>query len=616
MNLSISYGNPTKIYSDAPPNDILWNRIISIFSSNQADIQISSGVITLDWATILMSHTEFSSFLFQHKIHITLDDASKFHLTQHAKSTQIIHQAGGKSIADFSISETSLLLEKKGFTKRTLLPHQISIVHKLASIPHGANFSVPGAGKTTVTLSIHLLTREADTKLLVVSPKNAFSAWDDVIGDCLNESIHSDWNFIRLEGGKKKISELLQVKNSCFIISYDQLRNSQSLIYQFLSSNKVHMVLDESHKMKAGNDSKTGKVLLQLAHIPVRKDILTGTPIPRSINDLEAQIEFLWPAQKVFKNKIASSPELKSLYARTTKNELSIPSVDKYIIPVNMSKAQLALYAISRKEFLKRASGIPASTSIQFSKVKNSVMQLLQLSSNPIMYVNKITGNSPETYVYDNEATQSLFLSISKEKDSLKMIKACDLAVEILAANQDEKVIIWSTFTYNVERLAFLLKDFGAVFIHGGIGTGDILDKSTREGRIHTFKTDPNCRVIVANPAACSEGISLHMVCHNAIYLDRSYNAGQYLQSLDRIHRLGLPENTKTSIYILQTLAPENLGSIDKSVQLRTLDKLRIMDSILDDEDIQQLILDESEELEDDPYIDENDIKNLFEELS
>ena len=73
--------------------------------------------------------------------------------------------------------------------------------------------------------------------------------------------------------------------------------------------------------------------------------------------------------------------------------------------------------------------------------------------------------------------------------------------------------------------------------------------KNIREnGKIKRFHEYPNAFVLVANPAACSESISLHTVCHHAIYLDRNYNAGQYLQSEDRVHRLGLPPGQKTII--------------------------------------------------------------------
>ncbi|HEX8455262.1 MAG TPA: hypothetical protein VF647_24505, partial [Longimicrobium sp.] len=101
------------------------------------------------------------------------------------------------------------------------------------------------------------------------------------------------------------------------------------------------------------------------------------------------------------------------------------------------------------------------------------------------------------------------------------------------------------------------------------------------------------CWVMIANPAACSEGISLHTVCHDAIYVDRSYNAAHYLQSVDRIHRLGLGEGVETNIFILQSVAPEQVGSIDHSVSRRLALKMRQMESVLDDADIREMALDE-----------------------
>lgn len=55
---------------------------------------------------------------------------------------------------------------------------------------------------------------------------------------------------------------------------------------------------------------------------------------------------------------------------------------------------------------------------------------------------------------------------------------------------------------------------------------------------------------MIANPSACAESISLHVECHNAIYVDRTFNCGQFLQSLNRIHRVGLPEGIITHYWI------------------------------------------------------------------
>jgi SNF2 family DNA or RNA helicase len=53
-----------------------------------------------------------------------------------------------------------------------------------------------------------------------------------------------------------------------------------------------------------------------------------------------------------------------------------------------------------------------------------------------------------------------------------------------------------------------------------------------------------------------SESVSLHInenkkrVCSHAIYLDRNYNAAQYVQSMDRIHRVGMDHTDDSSFTI------------------------------------------------------------------
>ena len=93
--------------------------------------------------------------------------------------------------------------------------------------------------------------------------------------------------------------------------------------------------------------------------------------------------------------------------------------------------------------------------------------------------------------------------------------------------------------------------------------------------------------VMIANPAAAGEGISLHRACHHAIYLDRSFNAAHYLQSVDRIHRLGLDRNSKPRVEIL-----EARGTVDARVNERLNAKLEAMKIILNDQGLKALAYD------------------------
>ena len=183
-------------------------------------------------------------------------------------------------------------------------------------------------------------------------------------------------------------------------------------------------------------------------------------------------------------------------------------------------------------------------------------------------------------------------------------------------AKQGRKAVVWTIFTDTLHQMQTLLADLNPVMLYGLVPTGEPTDPETCEGRIRRFHDDPACTVLLANPAAAGEGISLHKICHDAIYLDRSYVTTHYLQSIDRIHRLGLPPGVDTNVHIFQTMAPKGLGCIDHSVSRRLAQKLRALQALLDDPDLHQIALDE--ENAEDPVdfdIDPQDIIDLIEQL-
>ena len=143
-------------------------------------------------------------------------------------------------------------------------------------------------------------------------------------------------------------------------------------------------------------------------------------------------------------------------------------------------------------------------------------------------------------------------------------------------AAQNRKTLVWSTFVRNLTTMRRLLSAYNPALVHGGT--------TDREDEIARFIGDPSCRVLLSNPATLGEGISLHHVCHDAVYVDRDFAAGRFLQSLDRIHRLGLPADAVTNITILVSDS-----TIDEVVEGRLAAKLTFMGSVLDDEALLEL---------------------------
>tara|TARA_B110000027_G_scaffold125967_1_gene143852 strand:- start:514 stop:963 length:450 start_codon:yes stop_codon:yes gene_type:complete len=86
---------------------------------------------------------------------------------------------------------------------------------------------------------------------------------------------------------------------------------------------------------------------------------------------------------------------------------------------------------------------------------------------------------------------------------------------------------------------------------------------------------------IVANPQACSESISLHKACNNAIYYDQNYNTAEFIQSMDRIHRVG---GSITDPVYYDFLQYEN--SIEEQVYKRVFEKADRQMQVIEEENI------------------------------
>jgi len=202
---------------------------------------------------------------------------------------------------------------------------------------------------------------------------------------------------------------------------------------------------------------------------------------------------------------------------------------------------------------------------VSLREINKKIMKVMQFVSNPALLAKDME------YIFDD-----CIVSLLLRDNGPKIAYVCQRAHEL--ASEGKKVIIWSQFVENVELLTERLKDLGADYIHGGVDAGDEDENDTREWKIKEFHDNPDKMVLVANPAAASEGISLHKVCQYAIYLDRSFNAAHYLQSEDRIHRLGLRQD---QIPIIEIVECED--TIDQVVRQRLELKVNTMANALND---------------------------------
>jgi SNF2 family DNA or RNA helicase len=593
-----------------------WSRIKVMVVGNNLDGQITETSIQVPWPDALNIVRQFGAKATQRSLNFRFrpEESAAVRLQAFAHEVQQARASHDDVKPTRTSAEIEAALQGMGFTKRKLKDFQLRDLGHLLSLANGANFSVPGAGKTTVTFALNVLTRKPGQQFFVVAPKSAFQAWRDIVDECIDQNAPEEEReqFTLLDGREQDTAIALSSGATRFLMSYDLMIRQQGLIASHFARTPIHLVLDEAHRMKAGVLSQRGAFLLNIATLPGRRDILTGTPMPQAASDVQSQLDFLWPGHglgvEVASGK-APRDVLGNLYVRTTKRELGLPKVDHYFIDVSMKPGQLALYSIVRSEFLRQFSSQinRQMGQAQLLRARRSVMRLLQLSVNPSQALSAMAND-------DVEIASGIVDTVIEEGHSAKLTAVMDHAR--LLAGSGQKVVIWTIFTETIRSLASALADLNPVVLHGGVPSGVESDPDTREGRIKRFHVDSSCAALIANPAAAGEGISLHTVCHNAIYADRSYVSTHYLQSIDRIHRLGLKPDDKTSVSVYRSKAPPEIGSIDLSVSRRLTEKIRNMQMLLNDPDLHELAFDEEEA--DDPVdydVNMQDIINLIAEL-
>ena len=244
-------------------------------------------------------------------------------------------------------------------------------------------------------------------------------------------------------------------------------------------------------------------------------------------------------------------------------------------------------------------------------------MYLLEAATNPALLPAGSTSGDPIEFrhpplsVPEDASLHHLVSDYASYETPAKFVQLAALVERL--RNDGRKVLVWSNFVRNLETLERMLAVHQPALVHGGIPSEVTQPEAARvrEDELNRFRTEPDCGVLLANPAAMGEGVSLHQVCHDMIYLERTFNAGQYLQSVDRIHRLGLKRHTETNIYFLITES-----TIDEAVSVRVELKASNLGTMLNDPAIATMALPDDEDVGDPIDVgDQGDIAALFAHL-
>ena len=403
--------------------------------------------------------------------------------------------------------------------------HQIEAIDYIKRHDIVPLFDEQGLGKSKMVIDAlcsNIESKEIDGALIVCK-KTLLHTWK-------NEILrHSHLFPVVLSGTKRQKGRSFLTYGQFYIVNYESLVQELELIQLVLKHKNFAIVLDESQKIKNPN-AKITKAVFSLRNMAKKKVIITGTPIANKPEDIWSQFYFLdagellgndfYKFKKKFDLKLKGVESLKkyekdllglrrkidSVSIRRTKDILELPEKKYVDIVVDLLLKQKEIYDTAKKELYYEIKDKDGKSIIE--EIENYLVKLLRLTQ---------IASNPGLIIEDYDETPSKFL---------KLDELVNETVE-----NGEKAIIWTSFRKNVRALRRRYKDLGALMLFGETPIEE------RNNVVVKFMSAPKNKILIANPAAAKEGLTLTSA-NNAIYLDRNFKMDDYLQSQDRIHRI------------------------------------------------------------------------------
>ena len=429
-------------------------------------------------------------------------------------------------------------LRTRGFV-RPLRPFQQRALDRLVAMRNGADFSVPGAGKTTVALALYAVLRERGIvdAMVVVAPPSAFESWRLELDTCFARRRRPALAVRSVPGGSED--------PEIFALNYERLEQQRTFaqLDGWARGRRLLVVFDEAHRAKAGDAGLRGAMSRVLAQRAARRLVLTGTPMPNSPQDLAAVFDLAWPGQgaRLAFGDLADARH--RAYVRVPKLELGLPTIDMRTELIELDPAHRRLYrAMANRVASEDAAARDAAS------MGHAVMRLLAAATNPA----SVLGSGgrfemPERPVDADLA--DLLASPEAHIRPAKVVRTAQLVSDNAARGR--KTLVWSSFLRNVAALEQALAPHWPAVVTGETPMRDSSARRDRVRELERFRGDASCMVLIATPQTLGEGVSLHQVCFDQVHVDRGFAAGTFLQSLDRTHRLGMPAESKPTCTVL-----------------------------------------------------------------
>lgn len=455
-----------------------------------------------------------------------------------------------------------------------------------------------GTGKTPPVITkicTHALQRTDDDPYMaiIVCPKNVRTNWVREF----ERFATVEGEVIIIKGGKlKRYGQLIEAfvpKKSCkyivVIISYDALRRD---IDDLVCYPWDLAVCDEAHNL-ARPETQQSRAAMRLRDVSKCRMVLTGTPMANTPLDLYALFEFMgrgWSGFHSWKNfkdfygvysmpegdsyrklvSIQNTPFMKERLARMSfiiRKEQALPDLPPRVydtFEVEMTDRQQEVYNQLADELTAGVEDELDASNNQTVTINNILTRLLRLAQVASGYVAWDEVVHPHTLEVLRPKKIEFFDPDTKLDGLMELLQG---------KSANEKTIVWSTFVPCIHKIRerFTKENLDHVVFFGQ--TSD----EKRDEAEYRFNYDPNCRLMVANPAAGGTGLNLlgypphggedvDTNCNHHIHYANDWSFIKRDQADARSHRKG----TRVPIRITDLVVPE---TIDEEIRVRVLKK-------------------------------------------
>lgn len=304
-------------------------------------------------------------------------------------------------------------------------------------------------------------------------------------------------------------------------------------LLQYVGSGSVMLIVDESNLVKNYFSIRT-KRITALSKTCRYKMILNGTPVTRNEADLYSQWYIL--DQRIFGYRSFYSFKANHLeYDKFghVRRVLNVDYLTEKIAPYSYVIRKDDAIKLPPKHYQEEKFYLTESQQHEYAEVLDMLLSQVDEFDSSTIY-RLFTGLQLVTS--GREVWQE-----RKNRHSDYHLKSCPFFDDpqqnpriraLLNVLDEEKTLIWVKFVFEIEDIKKVLPAGSYALFYGGVP----LKKRMQE--LERFRTDPECRYLIASKTCGGYGLNLQY-CRNAVYYNNDFDYATRAQSEDRLHRIG-----------------------------------------------------------------------------